>query len=133
MTTSFDHRAHLQLAWEAIARGGLPAALVEIPAYLRGMARAAGQPDRYHETVTVGFLLLIADRCAEPPASEPFDGFVERNLDLLDPGVLQRFWRPATLRSDRARRRFVFPDEHRQSLPDRVGPPLPAPGPVEPC
>jgi len=110
---SFDHRAHLQLAWEAIAAGGLPAALAQVPAYLRGVARAAGHPERYHETVTLGFLLLIADRCAAPPGSESFDAFAERNAELLDPGILERFWRADTLRSDRARRQFVFPDGSR--------------------
>ena len=78
--TSFDHRAHLRLAWSAIARGGLAAALAEVPAWLRDAAVAAGRPDRYHETVTVGFLLLVADRYRE---GEEVDAFLQRNPDLL--------------------------------------------------
>ncbi|MCB9685479.1 MAG: hypothetical protein H6738_22540 [Alphaproteobacteria bacterium] len=105
---SFDHRAHLCLAWEALDRGGLPAALIEIPAWLRGMATAAGKPEKYNETVTLGFLLLLADRHRP---GEAFDAFLDRNPDLLRSDVLQRWWRAETLTSERARRAFVFPDQ----------------------
>ncbi|MCA9494549.1 MAG: hypothetical protein KC621_31695 [Myxococcales bacterium] len=104
---TFDHRAHLRVAWEALDRGGLPTALIEVPAWLRGMAAAAGRPEKYNETVTLGFLLVLADRHRP---GEDFDAFLERHPDLLRSDVLQRWWRPETLASERARRGFVFPD-----------------------
>jgi hypothetical protein len=103
----FDHRAHIQVAWDAIRRVGLAGALLEVPAFLRGMATAAGRSEKYHETMTLGWLLLIADRFRP---DEPFDAFCDRNPDLLATELLTRFWRPDTLASARARRQFVFPD-----------------------
>jgi hypothetical protein len=103
---SFDHRDHLRLAWEAVARGGLAGALAEVPAALRALAAGAGRPEKYHETVTVGFVLLVAERWAD---QEDFDAFLARNPDL-DRDALARWWRPETLASARARERFVMPD-----------------------
>ena len=105
---SFDHRAHVRAAWEAVDRHGLAAAAARIPAFLQGFTAAAGVPERYHETVTWGWLLIVADRMIE---GEGFEAFADRNPDLFDGSpILARFWRPETLASDRARRRFVFPD-----------------------
>lgn len=100
-----NHREHLQLTWEVVARRGVVAALSEVPAFLRGFAVARGRPDVYHETLTLGYVLLVADRYAE---GEAFEVFLERNPELLGP--LDRWWRAETLASERARRRFVFPD-----------------------
>lgn len=103
---AFSHREHLQLAWESIRAMGLTGALVSVPAFLRGLATAAGQPHRYHETVTIGFLLLVADRYQD---GESFETFCDRNGELLGP-ALTSYWREDTLASARARARFVFPD-----------------------
>jgi hypothetical protein len=103
---TFTHRDHLELAWRSVGRVGLAGALIEVPAFLRGLTAAAGQPERYHETVTLGFLLLVADRYE---AGEDFEAFCARNPDLFGP-VLRRWWRTDTLASERARTRFVFPD-----------------------
>jgi hypothetical protein len=106
-----NHLAHVRFAWEQLAQGGLSTALIRVPAFLRGVATGAGAPERYHETLTIGFVLLIADRF-EP--AETFDDFAVRNPDLLaDRAVLERYWRSETLASDRARSRFVFPDRGR--------------------
>ena len=104
---SFDHRAHVHAAYACIAEHGLAGALARFPQRLRGMAAGAGVPEKYHETVTYGFLLLIADR-ARP--GESFEQLVERCPELLDRGILGRYWHPETLASERARRAFVFPD-----------------------
>jgi hypothetical protein len=105
---TFDHRAHVRAGWDCIARYGLAAAVERLPAYLLGLATASGAPERYHETVTWAWLLLIADRMVE---GEDFEAFAERNPELfVVPSILDRYWRPETLASERARQRFVFPD-----------------------
>lgn len=106
MTEPFDHRAHVHLAWDAVRRLGLAGALAEVRGYLRGVTAAAGVPEKYHETLTVGWVLLVADRFAD---GEPFDAFCARNPELLG-DALARHWRKETLASERARGRFVFPD-----------------------
>src|SRR5688500_14849507 len=58
----FSHAAHVRVAWWYLRRYSLPEGLLRFTAALRGFAAANGAPDRYHETVTVGYFLLIADR-----------------------------------------------------------------------
>lgn len=103
---SLDHRAHVRLAWDAVRRGGLSAAIAEVPATLRALTAAVDRPEKYHETLTVGFVLLVAERFV---ADEDFETFWARNPDL-GPDALARWWRPDTLASARARARFVMPD-----------------------
>lgn len=105
---TFDHRAHVAAGWTCITRYGLASAVERLSAYLLGLATASGAPERYHETVTWGWLLIIADRMVD---GEDFEAFAARNPDLfVVPSILGRYWRDETLGSERARRQFVFPD-----------------------
>ena len=70
------------------------------------MASRAGRPEAYHETITVAFLSLVAERMSE---AMDFESFASLNSDLLDKHVLTRWYRPERLASDRARRTFVLP------------------------
>ena len=47
-----------------------------------------------------------------PIAMAPWTDFVSQNPDLLTwrPSVLDRYYRPDTLQSERARRSFLLPD-----------------------
>jgi hypothetical protein len=48
---------------------------------------------------------------ADAPEGESFEAFAARNPDLFawKPSILDRYYDPETLRSDRARRVFVMP------------------------
>jgi hypothetical protein len=76
------------------------------------VATAAGKPGLYHETITWAYVLLVNER-REAPGTEDWPAFAARNPDLLAwrPSLLEtRYYRGATLWSDRARRVFVMPD-----------------------
>ena len=68
-----------------------------------------GDPNGYHETITIAFARIIAGRLR---SGESFFDFRERNPDLLDRKLpaLTRGLFPALLRSPEARRAFVDPD-----------------------
>ena len=57
---------------------------------------------------------LISERLDEAGAAStlPWPAFAERHADLLawNPSILERYYRPETLWSERARRTFVMPD-----------------------
>jgi hypothetical protein len=59
----------------------------------------------------LAFLLLVAERMAEP--AETYEAFAARNPDLLEwnPSALDRYYRKETLASDRARAFFLLPDK----------------------
>jgi hypothetical protein len=74
---------------------------------LRKMAARGGRPGAYHETITIAFLSLIAERMAD---DRDFEEFASLNPDLFDKHVLARWYRPERLASDRARHVFILPE-----------------------
>lgn len=107
----FHHPEHVRVAWWYLRRLPLPEALARFSAGLRHYAAAHGAPQRYHETITVAYVLLVNERLADEP-NLAWDAFAVRHPDLLawQPSILDQYYRPETLASDRARRTFVMPD-----------------------
>jgi hypothetical protein len=106
----FHHRDHVRLAWLYLRQEPLLTAIERFTAGLRCFAARAGKPERYHETVTWAYLLLIHERMRSGSA-DTFDAFLEANADLVgDPSPLTLYYRGETLASDFARRVFVMPD-----------------------
>jgi len=108
----FHHAEHVRVAWWYARRHPWVAALARFQAALRRFAEARGKPERYHETITTAFMALVAERLDASGADLDWDGFAARNGDLLvwSPSILDRYYEPETLASDRARRVFVLPD-----------------------
>jgi hypothetical protein len=108
--TEFHHQDHVRLAWLYLRRHSVLEALTRFSNGLKRFARANGHDGLYHETITWAYLLLIHERMAE--TDETFEDFKARNPDLLtwNPSVLDTYYRPETLTSERARRVFVMPD-----------------------
>ena len=108
----FHHREHVRVAWWYLRQHGLPDALARFCAGLRRFAAANGKPGLYHETITTAYVLLINERLDGTARGLTWDAFAGRNPDLLlwKPSILDRYYHPDTLKSDRARRTFVLPD-----------------------
>jgi hypothetical protein len=108
----FHHREHVRVAWWYLTHHSLPEALTRFSTALKRFALARSKPGLYHETITVAFVLLINERLDGTAGEESWAQFADRNPDLLTwrPSVLDRYYKPETIASDRARRTFVFPD-----------------------
>ena len=108
----FHHADHVRVAWWYLRTHPLAEALVRFTTALRAFAKAQGKPDLYHETITVAFMLVIAERLANSDGDASWSEFAARQADLLawKPSVLDRYYTPETLWSERARRGFVMPD-----------------------
>ena len=104
------HRSHLRVARLYLSQLSLGEAIERFGADLRRFAHAKGADGKYHQTITVAFLLLMRARLAEAPAGEGFDAFLARNPDLASSGCLKAFYSEAALSSELARRDFLFPD-----------------------
>ena len=106
----FPHVAHVRVAWWYLHHGSLPEALARFSLSLRRFAEAKGATGKYHETMTVAYMLILAERVAA--ASDlAWPEFAAQHPDLFDrPSILERYYRPDTLASDRARQSFVMPD-----------------------
>lgn len=105
----FGHRDHLRVAYLMLEHHPFGEAVARVSASLRRLATAHGAPEKYHETVTLAFMVLINERRGAPGAGPgDWEGFIATNPDLLDGRLLSRYYRPETLRSERARRVFVL-------------------------
>ena len=114
---SFDHEAHLHLAWLYLEQFPLPEALERFDAALRRLTARLGIPGKYHATITWFYLLLIGERRDGEPGL-PWNRFRIRNADLLDHGgILNRYYHRDTLASERARRSFILPDRVAEKAP----------------
>ena len=106
----FPHSAHVRVAWWYLRHGPLPEALGRFSSALRRFADAKGATGKYHETMTVAYMLVIAERVSDAPGLT-WPEFSARNADLFErSSILARYYRPETLASERARKAFVMPD-----------------------
>lgn len=114
----FHHRDHVRMAFCYLRVYPPAEALARFSAALRRFAAAQGKPERYHETITWAYLLLVRDRMARREGRRTWEDFAAENPDLLSwrPGILQRYYREETLASDLAREVFVFPDRCEKRL-----------------
>jgi hypothetical protein len=106
---SFRHADHVRTAFEMLERHPFIEAAAPYSAGLKALARKAGRPDAYHETITLAFLSLIAERMSERAFAD-FESFAAANPDLMEKSALSRWYAPERLNSERARKTFVLPD-----------------------
>ena len=108
----FHHADHIRLAWLYLRDQAFTDAAVRFTTTLRNFAAANGVPEKYHETITWAYLVLIHERMHRDPSHASWDRFRAANSDLFEwkPSILQRYYTPATLGSEAARRVFILPD-----------------------
>lgn len=102
----FRHRDHIRLGFEMLRRYPFTEAAHRFAGGLKSMTARIGRPEAYHETITVAFLALIAERM---DGHDGFAGFIAANPDLLDKTVLHAWYPADRLSSPLARRTFVLP------------------------
>lgn len=107
----FTHETHVRVAWTYLSRHPFAEALGKFDTALRRFADAKGASGKYHATITIAYLLLIAERLDATPGLD-WPAFAAGNPDLLSqrPSILERYYTNDVLHSERARRVFVMPD-----------------------
>ncbi len=105
----FGHREHLHLTWLAVRQFGADRATLIVGHGLRRVAAYARMPQKYHETVSPAWVLLLAHHVGRDPVAD-FRVFLGRNQGLLDKRLLNRFYRSSTLAAAPARTSWVEPD-----------------------
>src|SRR3954466_2981879 len=78
----FPHELHVRTAWCYLRRYPVLVALPRFRAALQRFAVGKGKAERYHETITVAFMLLIAERLSGPRESS-WAEFAAGKRDLL--------------------------------------------------
>jgi hypothetical protein len=106
----FPHATHVRVAWWYLKRYPLGEALTRFTAALKHFAARHGATGLYHETITVAYVLLIAERlAASRQLSWPDFSAAYPELLARQPSLLDRYYDEGTLSSPRARESFVMP------------------------
>jgi hypothetical protein len=108
---SFHHADHVRLAFAYLCEYPVLQALEKFAGALKRFAAARGKTQLYNETITCAYFFLIRERMVRSECAE-WEEFARHNSDLLiwKDGILGRYYREATLKSDLARAVFLFPD-----------------------
>ncbi|HET7847405.1 MAG TPA: hypothetical protein VFL72_07930 [Acidimicrobiia bacterium] len=104
-----DHQAHLRFAWAVLDEADdIDDAVRVVSLTVRHVSELGGNPGKYHETVTVFWIRLMAHLRERYPDLENVEQMVERYPAALDPGLPNRHW--SDLDSPQARTSWVEPD-----------------------
>jgi hypothetical protein len=111
--SGFHHADHVRLAFAYLREYSPLDALQRFSSALKQFAARHGKSQLYNETITCAYFFLIRERMAHFPAEINWQEFARQNSDLLiwKNGILHRYYQEATLKSDIARRVFIFPDK----------------------
>jgi hypothetical protein len=112
----FHHGEHVHVAFLYLCSLAPLEAMQRFSEGLRNFASRNGKPERYHETITWAFLVLIRERITRALLQNghypTWDEFAARNPDLLNwkDNVLKKYYSDELLASDLARTTFLLPD-----------------------
>ena len=106
----FRHRQHINLAFLAVRRYGMPEARARICDWIQRIAAYERAPQKYHHTVSRAWVEIVAHHVDADPDCADFGTFARRNPALLDKRLLRTHYRSSTLAADPARRGWVEPD-----------------------
>ena len=109
---AFDYEAHIYMAWLYLGEYPPHEAVGRFTSALRRFTAKLGVPDKYHETISWFFMLLVEERRSMQQGSDWF-AFHRSHADLFargDDSILYRYYSRELLMSDHARQTFVLPD-----------------------
>jgi hypothetical protein len=103
----FHHHDHIRLAWIYLKLHGPREGSLRISAAIRKFAAHHGKTEKYHETVTAAWMLLVAQAAHCSSFTEVITEFPQ----FLDKAFLAEFYSSELLQSEAARQTFVDPDK----------------------
>lgn len=110
LLSELPHADHVRVTLIYLTRYGRDEALRRVGDGLLLFATLKGHPEKFHVTLTRGWLDLVESaRQACPPGATPGD-VVAACPELLDKSALHRFYTPERLDADDARVGWVPPD-----------------------
>ncbi len=110
MPAQFDHVAHVRVAWVYLRESrSVDEALARMRDAIRRFAASAGVPGKYHETITILWMRLLAE-VRDAGASGELSAVLRAHPALADKGLPLQYYSRERLFSDAARAAWVEPD-----------------------
>ena len=112
----FHHREHLRVAWLYLKSSDATRATERMSAGIRRFANVEGVTEKYHHTLTLFWMRLLAVALVETPEGCAFEEFLAAHPELGDKNLPLKYYSPHLLEAPAARQGSVEPDL--QPLPD---------------
>ncbi len=107
----FDHRAHVRAAYCYLVEHDVEPAAARMRDTLVTLLQHNGVPaSKYHETITMAWILAVRHFMELSPASASADEFIDAQPRLLDSQIMRTHYSASVLFSPEARATFVTPD-----------------------
>lgn len=108
--TAFHHGDHVRAAWLYVRRFGESDAATRLSERILRFATHYGSPQKYHYTMTVAWVRLIAAAQRDTPNVVRFEDFLAAHPHLLDMRALSKYYSASRLGSAAARAEWIEPD-----------------------
>jgi len=108
--SDFHHASHLQVAWVYLTESlSVQEAANKMRQTLRRLAAVAGKPEKYHETITLFWVHLLA-RARTVSCARRLEDVVHANPQLLEKDFPLAYYSSERLFSHEARASWMEPD-----------------------
>jgi hypothetical protein len=106
----FHHREHLRVAWFYLKSFDATRAAERMCAGILRFANHHGATQKYHHTLTLFWMRLVAVALVETPEGCAFEEFLALHPELCDKNLLAKYYSQDLLQSAKARQSWVEPD-----------------------
>jgi len=110
------HREHIRVAWLYLKASDATRAAERMAAGVRRFANHHGATQKYHRTLTLAWMRLVAAALVETPEGCVFEEFLAAHPELRDKNLLAKYYSQELLQTTAAREGWVEPDL--QPLPE---------------
>lgn len=104
----FNHTAHVRAGYLYLRRHKFPQALALMCTAIAAFSASLGRADRYHETITIGYMALIHERMRSRGDGSSWSEFKDQNPELFRKDILLDYYPRELLESAEARARLVL-------------------------
>ena len=106
----FHHREHIRVAWLYLKSSDATRAAERMTAGILRFANHHGATQKYHHTLTLAWMRLVAAALVETPDGYDFAKFLAEHSELGDKDLLKKYYSPELLQTNEAREGWVEPD-----------------------
>jgi len=106
----FHHLEHIRVAWLYLRSSDATRAAERMSAGIRRFANHHGATQKYHHTLTLAWMRLVASALVETSDSHTFTQFLAEHRELRDKEFVKKYYSMELLQTSAAREGWVEPD-----------------------
>ncbi len=106
----FHHQEHIRVAWLYLKSTDATRAAERMSEGVRRFANHHGATQKYHHTLTLAWMRLVAAAIVETPEGHTFEQFIAAHAQLKGTKLLDKYYSKELLQTAAAREAWVEPD-----------------------